>query len=168
MASSQVLVSSFNLDSDLPTAHVLQADSFYESRAESRYHASLNLTLYSRLVSQVAYVYAGRIYLAGFLLLPSLYFFRVDYILKEIDFTVKETASMYVATRKKAEEIKETENAITSETAKNDAEPGVHDTSNPLELSPSYPKLTKEWNDMIDDFVEEWRTLNVVSAVLVP
>ncbi|KAF9443767.1 hypothetical protein P691DRAFT_678856 [Macrolepiota fuliginosa MF-IS2] len=38
----------------------------------------------------------------------------------------------------------------------------------PPKLVSSYKRLKREWGDMIDEFVEEWRTLNIVSAVLVP
>jgi len=38
----------------------------------------------------------------------------------------------------------------------------------PDSLPPAYRQLTVRWSCFIDDLLEEWRTLNIVSALLVP
>ncbi|KAJ3574438.1 hypothetical protein NP233_g1756 [Leucocoprinus birnbaumii] len=40
--------------------------------------------------------------------------------------------------------------------------------TNPDSLPPAYRNLTTRWGYFIDDLLEEWRTLNIVSALLVP
>jgi hypothetical protein len=93
------------------------------------------------------------------LLIPSLYFHRVDEVLKEADMTPEEIAYSSILTSQRTWNY----NEFYTQMAKRPYDP----KDPPLPL-PSYEKLQVEWKNLIDDFVEEWRTLNVVTAILIP
>lgn len=119
------------------------------------------------LLLSFIYVLICQQYLLLFLLIPSLYFFRVDQVLKSADLTIEEIT--YLATRnggsgRIGDNTPKENNRSQSSTQDNLS----YDPQDLASLLPSYEKLRHEWRDMIRDFVEEWKTLNVVSAVLVP
>lgn len=84
--------------------------------------------------------------------------------MRDTDLTIEEITFMAARNlaKRTARDTKKTSKSKTSTTSE------VHDDPDPPKLTPSYQKLRREWNSMIDNFVEEWRTLNIVSAVLVP
>lgn len=82
--------------------------------------------------------------------MPSLYHSRVDQLLKETNLTSKEIAALVVR----------------FEFPQHGHTPLDNDPTIPS--SAAYTKLKCQWVELMNDFVGEWSTLNIVSAVLVP
>lgn len=116
------------------------------------------MTLSNPLIRPVAGAFF-LLHLFGLLFLPYLYLVRVDQVLKDASLTIGEIrcAVGRTSAREEAKEVKSIKDAT-----------DAHDGFDPSKLDQLYRQLKKEWNKMIDDFVEEWKSLNMVAAVLVP
>ncbi|KXN82386.1 hypothetical protein AN958_02615 [Leucoagaricus sp. SymC.cos] len=102
-----------------------------------------------------------QVYLASLLLVPFVYLSRVNQLLSESGLTTEEITYTTVSTGRST--IKPSNSSIKISVS-NVTEEDVGHPKHPV----LYEVLKKEWERMIDDFVEEWRTLNIISAVLVP
>jgi hypothetical protein len=87
----------------------------------------------------------------GQLLIPSLYRYRTQQIFDEASLSVGDIA--YFALREKESDQ---EDQAGSEDDPSDAQANA------------YQKLKHSCDRMIDDLVEEWRTFNIASAMLIP
>lgn len=104
---------------------------------------------------------SSQIYMPFFLYLPSHYFNRVDRLSRDANMALKEILDLAVEL---------------NVTCGNDFQTKILDLGqhsspsivDPESLPPAYRQLTIRWSCFIDDLLEEWRTLNIVSALLVP
>ncbi|KAJ3564440.1 hypothetical protein NP233_g8292 [Leucocoprinus birnbaumii] len=114
------------------------------------------LTAQDYVITFVTATLPRQIYLHFLLRLPSLYFSRVDRIFKATNLTM--------------EEIKEMALQATAEESKNiqyDMLQGGHQlVPEPTKLSPAYQSLKSGWEHFIDNLMREWKTLNIVSVLL--
>jgi hypothetical protein len=92
----------------------------------------------------------GQVYRLGHLFLPSVYISRVDQLISESGLDIRDIVDITFCARSNPTPTQ------------NEAEAGASRTP------PAYEKLQEEWKDMIDDFIEEWRTLTIISAMLIP
>lgn len=97
-----------------------------------------------------------QIYLHLLLRLPSLYSTRVGQILNDADLSLVEMKDM--ALRALAADDKAIQYIAT---IRKDTEPREI-------LPPAYQRTKERWESFVDSLLEEWRTLNIVSALLVP
>lgn len=102
-----------------------------------------------------------QVYMHLLLKLPSHYFGRVDRLAREANLALKEILDM--AVRAECKGGWEFQNEILD--LGRDASPLATDFKS---LPPSYQQLTLRWGCFIDSLIEEWKTLNLVSALLVP
>ncbi|KAJ3569972.1 hypothetical protein NP233_g4705 [Leucocoprinus birnbaumii] len=98
-----------------------------------------------------------QIYLHFLLRLPSLYFSRVDRIFKATNLTMEEIKEM--ALQATAEDLKDLQYSMLYAT------PYGGDFE-PTNLSPAYRRLKGRWEQFIDSLMREWKTLNIVSVLL--
>lgn len=94
-----------------------------------------------------------QIYLHFLLRLPSLYFSRVARIFEEADLTVFEIQRMALETASQSSANLNGFDALTLRTG----------TTTVL---PQYEKLKTTWETFIDNVMREWKTLNILSALL--
>jgi len=103
----------------------------------------------------------SQIYMQLLLRLPSHYFDRVDRLSRDANMALKEILDLAVESNMKCGDDFQTQIL----------DLGQHSSStivDPDSLPPAYRQLTVRWSCFIDDLLEEWRTLNIVSALLVP
>jgi hypothetical protein len=98
-----------------------------------------------------------QIYLHFLLRLPSLYFSRVKRIFQETDLTIEEIKEM--ALQATAEDNKTFQYNML-----NIGHYYYH--SEATNLSPAYRRLKDGWEHFIDSLMREWKTLNIISVLL--
>lgn len=113
-----------------------------EFRLDFHYFATRVLTLVYHCICQLC----GSLHFS----IPSLYRSRVDQLLKETNLTSREIAILVAH----------------FEFPKHGHTLFDYDPSIPA--SAAYPRLKGQWEQLMKDFVGEWSTLNIVSAVFVP
>jgi hypothetical protein len=102
-----------------------------------------------------------RIYMHALLRLPSHYFHRVDRLSRDANLALKEILDLAV----------ESNSTCGNDFQSQILDLGQHTSpsiTKPESLPPAYRHLTVRWGCFIDDLLEEWKTLNLVSALLVP
>lgn len=97
-----------------------------------------------------------QVYLHFLLRLPYLYFSRVDRIFQEADLTLEEVKEM--ALQASAEDNKTFQYNI--------LDMGLYYHPEGTNLSPAYQRLKSAWEHFIDNLMREWKTLNIVSVLL--
>ncbi|KAF9449384.1 hypothetical protein P691DRAFT_568995 [Macrolepiota fuliginosa MF-IS2] len=97
-----------------------------------------------------------QIYLHFLLRLPSLYFSRVNRIFQEADLTMEEIKEM--ALQASAEDNKTFQ--------QNMLNMGYYYHPETSNLSPAYQRLKTGWEQFIDNLMREWKTLNIISVLL--
>lgn len=104
-----------------------------------------------------------QIYLHCLLRLPALYFSRVERITKDCDLSLEEIENITLRSAAENRENPHKDSRRDLVNLQSNSE-----STDPSLLPPSYQKLTKHWESFINTLLEEWRTLNFVSALLVP
>ncbi|KAF5352600.1 hypothetical protein D9756_006335 [Leucocoprinus leucothites] len=125
---------------------------------------------YSFVVT-TAYNVVFHTYLAGHLLIPSLYFFRANQIFRDAGLSVYQIAHHAAQSRSRATEGAGRSRGRTRRLSKEERELGQEDDEQEGDgpsTVPQFRQLKNDWENMIGDLVEEWRTLNIVSAMMVP
>ncbi len=100
-----------------------------------------------------------QIYLHFLLRLPSLYFSRVDRIFTDADLTLSEIKDMALCATAEDSAILYTHMLNFGH--------DVHSEVAIDSLPPSYRRLKDGWESFIDNLMKEWKTLNIVSGLLV-
>lgn len=100
-----------------------------------------------------------QIYLHCLLRLPSLYFSRVDRIFTDADLTLGEIKDMALRATAEDSVILYTHMLELG----HDAQPELGTDF----LPPSYKRLKHGWESFIDNLMKEWKTLNIVSGLLI-
>jgi len=103
----------------------------------------------------------SQIYMQLLLHLPSHYFDRVDRLSRDANMALKEILDLAVESNMRCGDDFQTQILDLGQ----HSSPTIVD---PDSLPPAYRQLTVRWSCFIDDLLEEWRTLNIVSALLVP
>lgn len=122
-------------------------------------------------------------------MLPSLYFRRVDQVLQGADLSIEEITDLTIRSSPSRSSRGGRDRGPPGGGYSGGGPPGGDppggdppgggppgsdppggDPPGPLsdDAAQRFRKLRKEWTILINDFVGEWKTLNVVSAVLVP
>jgi len=116
---------------------------------------------YRKSVSVFTDAFFSQIYMQLLLRLPSHYFDRVDRLSRDANMALKEILDLAVESNMKCGDDFQTQILDLGQ----HSSPTIVD---PDTLPPAYRQLTVRWSCFIDDLLEEWRTLNIVSALLVP
>lgn len=109
----------------------------------------------------------AHIYLSCLLWIPSLYYLHINKLLEETDLTVEEIRGIIACTSitkpnrgtHRGDLFEMTDVVSSKATYLSNPSSGYRNL---------YELLRKRWCEMIDDLIEEWRTLNIVSVILVP
>ncbi|KAF5352871.1 hypothetical protein D9756_006325 [Leucocoprinus leucothites] len=125
---------------------------------------------YSFVVTTTVYNVISQGYLVGHLLVPSLYFFRANQIFRDAGLSAYQIAYHTVQSHSPVTEPVGRSRTRARKPSREKREKSQEDEEEGDEPTtvPRYRRLKENWGNMIDDLVEEWRTLNIVSAMMVP
>ncbi|TFK37838.1 hypothetical protein BDQ12DRAFT_140222 [Crucibulum laeve] len=115
-------------------------------------HPSRDVSIWSFIWSFMFDTIPRQIYLYFLLRLPSLYFSRVSRIFEEAELSMPQIKQMAIET---TSQWKDSSRGIP---AGWNFEPSI--------MTPAYSNLKGEWEIFIDSLMKEWKTLNIVSVLL--
>ncbi|KAJ3574435.1 hypothetical protein NP233_g1755 [Leucocoprinus birnbaumii] len=136
---------------------------------------------YSFVVATGVYNVLCQGYLVGHLLVPSLYFFRANQVFRDAGLSPYSIAYYTLQSeaqptdkgsrgrqRAKKRSLEKGSNSNQEEESNDEEGKEDKEEGGSSKVPEKYHKLKRDWETLIDDLVEEWRTLNIVSAMLIP